>query len=83
MRIRENVTVTETDFGAVLLDQLTGEYWQLNTTATLVLNTLLGGSTEEEAVDAVLAEYDTDREQATRDVHALLEHLRLSGLVTA
>ena len=34
-------------------------------------------------VDAVLAEYDTDREQATRDVHALLEHLRLSGLVTA
>jgi hypothetical protein len=36
--------------------------------------------TEEELVKALLDEYDVDREIAERDVHALVEMMRKSGL---
>ncbi|UQA92318.1 lasso peptide biosynthesis PqqD family chaperone [Streptomyces halobius] len=80
LRFASDITTAETDYGTVLLDQRNGHYWELNPTGTLVVRTLLEGGEEADAVDAVIAEFDIDRSQATQDVAALIESLRTSGL---
>lgn len=80
VRLSADISTTETAYGTVLLDQRNGEYWELNPTGTLVVRTLLEGGDEEDAVDALMAEFDIDRSQAERDVVALTEQLRASGL---
>ncbi|MFD7340263.1 lasso peptide biosynthesis PqqD family chaperone [Streptomyces violascens] len=80
VRLSADICTTETTYGTVLLDQRNGEYWELNPTGTLVVRTLLEGGDEEDAVDALMAEFDIDRSQAARDVGALTEQLRASGL---
>ncbi|MFB9909549.1 lasso peptide biosynthesis PqqD family chaperone [Allokutzneria oryzae] len=79
--LRENVSVVDTDYGAVLLDRLSGQYWALNPIGALVLNTVLEGGDERHAVDAVLHNYDVDADTATRDVLAILEQCRSAGLL--
>jgi hypothetical protein len=81
MRLSLDVTTTETDYGTVLLDQRRGQYWQLNPTGTLIVRTLLAGGSQEDAVRVLVEEFDVDRDQAARDVLALVEELRDSGLV--
>ncbi|MFF4607583.1 lasso peptide biosynthesis PqqD family chaperone [Streptomyces sp. NPDC001339] len=80
LRLAADITTAETDYGTVLLDQRSGQYWELNPTGTLVVRTLLDGGEETNAVDAVIAEFDIDRSQAAQDVAALIDLLRTSGL---
>ncbi|WP_190066120.1 lasso peptide biosynthesis PqqD family chaperone [Streptomyces griseocarneus] len=44
LALRHDVCAMDTEDGMVLLDKVTGRYWQLNGTATLILRTLLGGA---------------------------------------
>ena len=81
MRLRKGVTVTETEDGAVLLDERSGTYWQLNPSGALTLSTLLGGGSEEQAADAVARRYPVDPGRALADVRALVSALRLARLV--
>ncbi|GAA2805447.1 lasso peptide biosynthesis PqqD family chaperone [Saccharopolyspora taberi] len=83
MRFTSHVSTAETDYGTVLLDQRSGQYWQLNPTGTVVVRTLLDGGDENIAIEALMTEFDVDRSHAVRDVRALLDQLRSSGLVTA
>ncbi|TJZ59059.1 lasso peptide biosynthesis PqqD family chaperone [Streptomyces piniterrae] len=80
LRFATDITTAETEYGTVLLDQRSGHYWELNPTGTLVVQTLLEGGEEADAVDAVIAEFDIDRARAEQDVAALLDLLRTSGL---
>ncbi|MFD8544750.1 lasso peptide biosynthesis PqqD family chaperone [Streptomyces sp. NPDC059649] len=80
LRFGADVSTAETDYGTVLLDERSGDYWELNPTGTLVVKTLLGGGEERDAVDALVARFDIDRAQATEDVAALVRELRASGL---
>ncbi|MFF8610540.1 lasso peptide biosynthesis PqqD family chaperone [Streptomyces sp. NPDC015346] len=82
LRFGSDVSTAETDYGTVLLDQRSGDYWELNPTGTLVVKTLLGGGDEAAAVDALVAEFDIDRAQAEQDVTALVRELRTSGLAS-
>ncbi|MEV4437052.1 lasso peptide biosynthesis PqqD family chaperone [Streptomyces sp. NPDC049555] len=82
LRLGADVCTATTAYGTVLLDQRSGEYWELNPTGTLVVRTLLEGGDEQDAVDALVAEFDIDRDQAARDVSALTEQLRSSGLAS-
>ncbi|MGW7053486.1 lasso peptide biosynthesis PqqD family chaperone [Streptomyces sp. NPDC054887] len=75
-----DVRTAQTDYGTVLLDERAGEYWELNPTATLVVNILLAGGDEADAVAALSSEFDVDLTQATQDVEALVQELRTSGL---
>lgn len=80
LKFGANVSTAETDYGTVLLDERAGDYWELNPTGTLVVNTLMGGGDEADAVAAVADEFDIDLAQAKRDVDALVQQLRASGL---
>jgi PqqD family protein of HPr-rel-A system len=83
LRFRADVSVTDTEYGTVLLDERSGRYWQLNPSGALVVRTLLGGAADEEAAIAALtSEYAVDRARAEQDVAALLGGLREAGLVT-
>ncbi|MBL1090520.1 MULTISPECIES: lasso peptide biosynthesis PqqD family chaperone [Streptomyces] len=80
LRFGADVSTAETDYGTVLLDERSGDYWELNPTGTLVIRALLDGGEEEDAVDALVARFDIDRAQAAQDVAALVRELRASGL---
>lgn len=76
-----HVNLTETDEGAVVLDERRGRYWQLNQTGTYVLRRLL----DERDVDAVATSlrdrYPDTPDDVTADVHRLVDALRDAGLV--
>jgi hypothetical protein len=55
LRNQEHLAVTDTDYGAVLLDTKSGAYWQLNPTAALVTRTLLDGGDLEVPPGATVA----------------------------
>ncbi|GAA1546522.1 hypothetical protein GCM10009730_64570 [Streptomyces albidochromogenes] len=80
LKFATNVSTAQTDYGTVLLDERAGEYWELNPTATLVVNILMAGGDEADAAAALAGEFDIDLAQATDDVEALVRQLRTSGL---
>lgn len=81
LRIRAGVSATDTDYGAVLLDERSGDYWQLNPTAAAVVGLLANGRSPEQAAAALAEEFGVDEAQALEDVTSLVEQLRSAGLV--
>jgi Coenzyme PQQ synthesis protein D (PqqD) len=81
LRLRGGVLAADTDYGIALLDEDSGQYWNLNPTGALTLRTLLEGGTHEQAVQALTEQYAVDAETASRDVEELVSELRAAGLV--
>ena len=81
LKLRPGVFDTETEYGIVLLDGDSGEYYDLNPTGALVLRTLLAGATAGQAAQALTEEYAVGLEDATQDVREILAHLRTAQLV--
>jgi len=81
LNLRNGVSTADTDYGIALLDEDSGEYWNLNPTGALVLRTLLAGGTSADAVQALVERYDVDADSASRDVQDLLGGLHSAGLV--
>lgn len=82
LRFGADVCTANTDYGTVLLDQRTGQYWELNPSAMLVVTTLMAGGDEEAATTALVREYDVTQAQARNDVTGLIEELLASGLAS-
>jgi Coenzyme PQQ synthesis protein D (PqqD) len=82
LRLRDGVSAADTDYGMALLDEVSGEYWNLNPTAALALRTLLGGGSPAQAAQELTEQYAVDGETASRDVQDLLGELQSAGLVT-
>jgi hypothetical protein len=81
LKLRKGVSTAETDYGTTLLDEDSGQYWNLNPTGVLVLRTLLEGGTPAQAVQELTAQYAVDAETARRDVEDLVGGLHSAGLV--
>jgi hypothetical protein len=81
LKLRDGVSAAETDYGIALLDEESGQYWNLNPTGALALRTLLDGGTTAQAVQALTEEYAVDVDTATRDVENLVGGLHSAGLV--
>ncbi|AIA02567.1 lasso peptide biosynthesis PqqD family chaperone [Streptomyces noursei] len=81
MQLREDVSVVDTDYGKVLLDGISGEYWELNPTGGFVLTALLDGRPAEEIARTLCAEFEVAEDRATADVNGLLSALREARLV--
>jgi hypothetical protein len=79
--LRDSLTMTETDYGAVLLDMHNGSYWNLNHTGVLVVNTLRGGGDAATAATAICKHYGIGRDEAERDVTDLLDQLHQAGIL--
>ena len=81
LKLRDGVSAADTDYGIALLDEDSGEYWNLNPTGALALRTLLNGGTTAQAVQELTEEYAVAAGTATRDVEDLVGGLRSAGLV--
>ena len=81
VKLRDGVSTADTEYGVVLLDENSGEYWNLNPTGVLVLRTLLDGGSTADAVHHLTEQYAVDPESARQDVDDLLGGLRSAGLV--
>ncbi|MDG9718004.1 lasso peptide biosynthesis PqqD family chaperone [Streptomyces sp. DH24] len=82
LRFHTDVSTAETQYGTVLLDQRTGEYWELNPTGALVVRTLMDDGDETAAITALVAQFDIDHDRAEQDVTALVRDLRNAGLAS-
>jgi Coenzyme PQQ synthesis protein D (PqqD) len=82
LKLRTGVSASDTEYGSVLLDERSGEYWQLNPVGTLVVRQLQAGDSPV-AIAAVLSvQFDVDTPQALEDVTALIDQLKSARLVT-
>ena len=81
LKLRGGVSTADTDYGMALLDEDSGQYWNLNPTAALALRTLLEGGTKAQAVQELTTQYAVDADTANRDVKDLVGELQSAGLV--
>ena len=81
LKLRDGVSTADTDYGIALLDQDSGQYWNLNPTGALALRTLLDGGTPGQAVQVLTEQYAVDADTASRDVEDLVAGLSSAGLV--
>jgi hypothetical protein len=81
LKLRDGVSAADTDYGIALLDEDSGQYWNLNPTGALTLRTLLEDGTPEQAVQALTEQYAVDADTANGDVQDLISELRSAGLV--
>ena len=81
VKLRDGVSAADTDYGIALLDEESGQYWNLNPTGALVLRMLLAGGTSAQAAQALTEEYAVDADTASQDVEDLLGGLHSAGLV--
>ena len=65
----------------VILDVGSSHYFGLNDVGALIWDRLEQESTRADLVDAVVASYDVDREQAAGDIDDLVDQLVDRGLV--
>ncbi|MEV5721701.1 lasso peptide biosynthesis PqqD family chaperone [Amycolatopsis mediterranei] len=77
----DNVSFTSTEYGGVLLDEKTAQYWQLNGAGAVALRTMIDGGDAAAAAAAVCELYDTTSEIATTDINQVLTELRTAGLI--
>lgn len=83
VKLRDGVSVADTDYGVVLLDEVSGEFWNLNPTGALVLRALLADGSVEQATRELSEQYAVDRESASRDVQELVTALNSAGLIAS
>ena len=81
LKLRDGVSTANTDYGVMLLDEDSGQYWNLNPTAAVVLRTLLDGGSPQQAVQELTSQYSVDAGTASRDVQDLVGELHSAGLV--
>lgn len=81
-KLRTDVTMTTSEVGGVLLDEVTGRYWQLNRTGVLILQWLLDGQTAEQTAAALAGRFPVGAARARADVDALYTSLRGAGLIS-
>ena len=82
LKLRDGVSTADTDYGMALLDEDSGQYFNLNPTAALALRTLLDGGTTAQAAKELTEQYAVDADTANKDVKDLLGELHSAGLVT-
>jgi hypothetical protein len=81
LKLRDGVSTADTEYGMALLDEDSGQYWNLNPTGSLALRTLLAGGTTAQVVQGLMEQYAVDAETASQDVEDLLGELHAAGLV--
>jgi hypothetical protein len=81
LKLRNGVSSADTDYGIVLLDEDSGEYWNLNPTAAVALRTLLHGGNRTQAAQELTEQFAVDADTANHDVEDLVDGLQSAGLV--
>lgn len=80
-QVSNGVRVTSNKDGAVVLDEVRGQMFLLNTTAAIVLDCLQHGLSEEEITDEIATRYCISKAVARGDVREFLQALAESSVV--
>jgi hypothetical protein len=80
VRLRPDVAVAVTDDGAVLLDQATGTYWQVNRTGEVIVSALLGGLSDAEITTELVRRFGLGETEANQTVARFGDELAVLGL---
>lgn len=78
--LQNHVTTADADGGVALLDERSGQYWQLNGSGALVLRLMLDGASEDDSIELLTSRYRVTWERANTDVTSLVTALREAGL---
>jgi hypothetical protein len=78
-RLRDGLLAQTALPEAIVLDTVSGEYFELNAVASTVLAALVGGESESAAIARVVDAFDTDAAQASADCAAFIATLRARG----
>nr|BAL72548.1 lariatin biosynthetic protein [Rhodococcus jostii] len=81
LRLRKNVIITPTEYGAVALDERSGDYYQLNSTAALILDQLTKKIPVESIAARIALDFEVSKAQASADLDEYLRMLREQGLL--
>jgi hypothetical protein len=81
IRPAHNVAVADVDGEAIVLNVTSGVYFGLNPMATRIWHLVSAGTTEDQVVQSLLAEFDVDEARLRTDVATTLQHLRANGLI--
>jgi Coenzyme PQQ synthesis protein D (PqqD) len=81
LKLRDGISTADTEYGIALLDEDSGQYFNLNPTGALVLRTLLEGGTPAQAAQELTEQYAVDPDTASRDVQELVTELCSAGLI--
>lgn len=80
-RLAEDVTLTDTESGAVLLDERTGRYWQTNGTGAIILRAVAHDAAVDDVIRAVRDGFPDATSDLGGDVRRFLEHLEHTELI--
>lgn len=80
MKLRDDVSMTTTDYGAVLLDERAGVYWQLNDTGAIIVTALLEGTEPASIARWLSIDFDVAPGQAEADVVQIAQQLVDAGI---
>ena len=81
VRLRESVVVQVMEDQMVLLDINSGQYYDLNSSGTLMLQQLLAGASRAQVIAAVEQKFVASTGCVAADLDALLLTLREAGLI--
>lgn len=81
LRLHPDVVLTDTDDGAVLLHQGTGEFWQLNRTGGHLLHRLVDGETEADVAADLATRHNVALSTVAADLSTVLDQLLAEKLV--
>lgn len=81
VRLSESTLVRDLEGESVLLDLVSEQYFSLDEVGAAVLSTLLNASSMDEAVAALLLEYDVDADELRADIQELISALAEAGLI--
>jgi len=81
VRLKTDISICPTDHSAVVLNERTGQYWQLNETGANILGALLNGAAAEATADRIASVRPVTRERALAAVATLVGAITLSRVV--
>jgi hypothetical protein len=80
-RISNSIRSTHGQDGAIVLDVQHGQMFKLNLVGSKILALLESGSAEPDVVNAIVREFDADREIIKKDVREFVELLKKHRLI--
>jgi hypothetical protein len=81
VRLKADVSRCDTDHSVVVLNERTGQYWQLNETGAGVLTAALNGATSAEIANRFASVRPVRQDRALADVQSLLDNLAAADLI--
>ncbi|BEL08283.1 hypothetical protein Q0Z83_064740 [Actinoplanes sichuanensis] len=80
-QLRPGVSWTATEYGGVLLDATSGDYWTLNHTGAAVIASIVTDGGTDGVAARLAADFDADHDDIAGDVSSLVGELEAARLV--